>query len=197
VKILGKNILIKDHLETYLLQLLKNDMAFAPFRVVALEGQYEAPFEVEVAGEKKHIVLGGTIDRIDETGEGTRIIDYKTGRNMMLKFADVGQFYQRDKHNRPKEIFQTLVYSEIFRRSTGKANLLPAIYKIDEFFNDEFRPEIMHNGNRLNYQDVAGGFQQSLNEFLSEIFSVDNLYDQTEDKRKCLTCPYNAICRRG
>lgn len=197
VKITGRNILIKDHLETYLQQLLRNDMAFAPFTVVALEGKYEAVFDVHLADGKRQVLLGGTIDRVDETDDGTRIIDYKTGRNMVLKFADVGQFYQREKHNRPKEIFQTLVYSEIFMRSTGKANLLPAIYKIDEFFNDEFRPEIMQNGNRLNYQDVADDFQFSLNELLSEIFSADQVYDQTEDERKCLTCPYNVICRRG
>ena len=197
VKITGKNILIKDHLQTYLIQLLKNDLEFAPFTVVALEGKYEAAFDLDLVDGKRQILLGGTIDRIDESELGTRIIDYKTGRNLMLKFNDVDDFYKRGKQKRAKEIFQTLVYSEIFMRSTGKVNLLPAIYKIDDFFNEEFRPEVMQNNNPLNYQTVAADFQQSLNELLVEIFSIDNVYEQTEDDRKCLTCPYNIICRRG
>lgn len=197
VTISGKNKLIKDHLETYLHRLLENDMQFAPFTVVALEGKYEALFEVNVGNEKKQILLGGTIDRIDESPDGTRIIDYKTGRGLVLKFNQMDEFYQREKHNRPKEIFQTLIYSEIFKRATGKSNLLPTIYKIDEFFNDEFHPEILKQGNRLEYSMVANDFQESLEDLLHEMFSADNIYDQTEDERKCLSCPYNVICRRS
>ena len=197
VRISGKNLLIKDHLETYLRQLLKNDLEFAPFKVLALEGKYEASFDLVLENEKKQVLLGGTIDRIDESADGTRIIDYKTGRNLSLKFNHIEDFYRREKHSRPKEIFQTLVYSEIFRRSTGTENLLPTIYKIDEFFNEEFHPEVTRNGSRLNYMQLADDFQHSLNELLIEIFSADNLYDQTPDERKCLTCPYNVICRRG
>jgi len=197
VTISGKNRLIKDHLETYLHRLLENDMQFAPFTVVALEGQYEAPFDVPVGNGRKQILLGGTIDRVDESVAGARIIDYKTGRNLVLKFNQMEEFYQREKHNRPKEIFQTLVYSEIYKRSTGKANLLPSIYKIDEFFQDEFHPEVLKQGNRLEYSQVADPFQESLEELLQEMFSADNVYDQTEDERKCQSCPYNVICRRG
>lgn len=197
VKISGKNILVKDHLETYLVQLLKNDLAFAPFTVVALEGQYEAPFDLNLPEGKERIILGGTIDRIDESASGTRIIDYKTGRSLKLNFREIAQFYERDKHGRPKEIFQTLIYSEIFRRSTGTNSLLPTIYKIDDFFGDEFHPEVIRNGERLYYEQVAQAFQESLDELLTEVFSSNNEYEQTEDERKCRTCPYNVICRRG
>jgi len=197
VRISGKNILVKDHLETYLNQLLMNDLAFAPFKIVALEGQYEAPFEVQAGVDKQKILLGGTIDRIDETADGIRIIDYKTGRNLSLNFKDVAQFYERDKNGRPKEIFQTLVYSEIYRRSAGMGNLRPTIYKIDDFFNDEFHPELMYRSEPLNYNAVAEDFRESLDELLNEVFSVNQTYNQTEDVRKCRMCPYNLICRRS
>lgn len=196
VKITGKNILVKDHLETYLTQLLKNDLAFAPFKIIALEGQYEAPFMLDMPKGKVQISLGGTIDRIDESAAGIRIIDYKTGRNLKLNFKEIAQFYERDKQGRPKEIFQTLIYSEIYRRVTGKNDLLPTIYKIDDFFGDDFRPEVIKDNDRLIYSYVAESFQASLNELLQEIFSAHNTYDQTEDVRKCQTCPYNVICRR-
>ncbi|WP_339734453.1 PD-(D/E)XK nuclease family protein [uncultured Sunxiuqinia sp.] len=197
VRISGKNILVKDHLETYLHQLLMNDLAFAPFKVIALEGKYEAAFDLLVGEKKQQIRLGGTIDRIDETVNGTRITDYKTGRNLKLNFREVGQFYERDKNGRPKEIFQTLVYSEIFKRSTGESNLLPTIYKIDDFFDDEFHPEVIYGNDPLNYQQIAEPFCESLDELLREMFSTGHVYDQTEDDRKCRLCPYNVICRRG
>ena len=197
VKITGKNILVKDHLETYLVQLLKNDLAFAPFKVVALEGKYEAPFKVQLEDGDHTILLGGTIDRIDESEAGTRIIDYKTGRSLNLSFKEIEQFYEREKHGRPKEIFQTLIYSEIYKRATGKSNLLPTIYKIDDFFGDEFHPEVIRGGERLKYEPISEYFRESLDVLLSEMFSAGNVYDQTEDERKCRMCPYNLICRRG
>ena len=81
-------------------------------------------------------------DRIDRTKEGLRIIDYKTGRSLVLKFNNFEELYRRDADNRPKEILQTLVYSEIYRRMHGTVDILPSIYKIDTFFGDEFDPVV-------------------------------------------------------
>ncbi|PTN09778.1 PD-(D/E)XK nuclease family protein [Mangrovibacterium marinum] len=197
VKITGKNILIAENLKTYLTRMLENDQAFAPFQVVALEGNCEADFELEVEGQKRTIKLGGIVDRIDRTKEGLRIIDYKTGRSLVLKFNQFDDLYKREADNRPKEILQTLVYSEIYRRMHGVADILPSIYKIDSFFGDEFDPAIKMQGQTVNYSSIAAPFAESLNELLSEIFSPETSFDQTSKKRKCENCPYNTICRRG
>jgi hypothetical protein len=196
VKITGKNILIAENLKTYLTRMLENDKAFAPFEVVALEGSCEADFEVEVEGQKRSIKLGGIVDRIDRTKEGVRIIDYKTGRSLVLKFNDFEELYRRDAAIRPKEILQTLVYSEIYRRMHGEANILPSIYKIDTFFGDDFDPAVKLNGQSVNYSLIAAPFVESLNELLQHIFSPETCFDQTSKKRKCESCPYNTICRR-
>jgi ATP-dependent helicase/DNAse subunit B len=177
--------------------MLQNDMHFAPFTILDLEGHYEAVFQVKVNGAEHPVKLGGIVDRIDRTGEGVRIIDYKTGRNLLLKFKEFTDFYDREKDKRPKEIFQTLVYSEIYRRSKENVPIQPAIYKIDEFFNDEFRPEIRQNDRVTNYQELADDFVKSLKVLLEEIFSVTNLYEQTGKLNHCRTCPYNSICRRS
>ena len=197
VRIAGKNILIAENLQTYLERMLLNDMQFAPFTILDLEGRYEATFEVKVNGTQRSIKLGGVVDRIDRTNEGIRIIDYKTGRSLLLKFKEFSEFYDRGKDKRPKEIFQTLVYSEIYIRNKGSIPLQPAIYKIDEFFNDEFRPGIRQNDRVVTYQDVAEDFVKSLGNLLEEIFSADNLYEQTSHISHCRLCPYNSICRRS
>ena len=197
VKIAGKNILIAENLQTYLVRMLENDAAFAPFSVLDLEGGYEADFDVSVNGGLQKIKLGGIVDRIDQTKEGVRIIDYKTGRALELKFNSYDEFYDRTKTNRPKEIFQTLVYSEIYRRNRGNLPIFPAIYKIDQFFNDGFDPVVRRNGEAVNYSSIANDFVSGLNVLLSEIFSGSAVYEQTSDDKKCQTCPYNLICRRG
>jgi len=196
VKITGKNILIAENLKTYLTKMLENDKAFAPFDIVALEGNCEADFVLEVEGQKRSIKLGGIVDRIDRTKEGLRIIDYKTGRSLVLKFNNFEELYRRDADNRPKEILQTLVYSEIYRRMHGTVDILPSIYKIDTFFGDEFDPAVKLSGQSVNYSLISEPFVESLNNLLHEIFDAETQFDQTEKKRKCENCPYNTICRR-
>lgn len=196
VRITGKNILIAENLQIYLEKMLQNDMFFTPFTILDLEGHHEAAFRINVNGIERQIRLGGVVDRIDRTREGIRIIDYKTGRNLLLQFKEFSEFYDREKERRPKEIFQTLVYCEIYRRSRRDSFLQPVIYKIDEFFNDDFRPEIRQNGRMVNYHELADDFVKSLGNLLDEIFGAGSLYDQTSNINHCKLCPYNTICRR-
>jgi len=197
VKITGKNILIAENLHTYLSRMLENDKAFAPFKIIDLEGDCEAVFKVQADGRERRIKLGGIVDRIDQTRDGLRIIDYKTGRSLVLAFKDFEELYRRESDNRPKEIFQTLVYSEIYRRMNGTENILPSIYKIDTFFTRDFDPVIQMKGQALNFGQIYISFAESLQELLQEVFSNNNCFDQTTKKRKCESCPYNVICRRS
>ncbi len=144
----------------------------------------------------RSILLGGIVDRIDQTEQGLRIIDYKTGRSLRLDFNKFDDFYSREKDDRRKEIFQTLVYSEIYRRMHHVSNIQPSIYKIDTFFGGDFDPSIVYDRQPLNYQSIVQPFTQSLEELLQEIFSTDNCFTQTEKTRKCESCPFNVICRR-
>ncbi len=196
VRLSGKNLLIAENLRTYLERMLKNDMQFTPFTVLDLEKEYSAAFQVRINGAERTIKLGGKVDRIDRTKDGVRIIDYKTGKNLSLRFSDFSGFYDREKERRPKEIFQTLVYSEIYRRNKGDMPILPTIYKIDEFFNEEYRPEVIFNGGIVKYNELAGDFVCSLEALLEEIYSGEIVYEQTANRKHCTTCSFNLICRR-
>jgi len=196
VRLKGKNVLIAENLQLYLSRMLQNDMQFAPFSVLDLEGYHEAIFQVKVNGREYPVKLGGIVDRIDKAKDVIRIIDYKTGRNLLLKFREFEGFYDRERDKRPKEIFQLLVYSEIYRRSKGNNNVQPAIYKIDEFFNEDFRPEIRQNDQVVHYREIADEFVESLNSLLEDLFSAETVYTQTTNLNHCRVCPYNSICRR-
>ncbi len=196
VVLAGNNILIAEHLKTYLEQMIRNDLKLVPFNLIDLEGNFEDFFELKLNGESHRIKIGGIVDRIDETNDGVRIIDYKTGRSLKLDFKSMDELFNRDYKERRKEIMQTLVYSEIFERQNPEKKIIPAIYKIDRFFDDDFSPEVKYRKQSVAYRDVAEEFRDKLEELLSEIFSDSNCYTQTKDERKCTHCPFNKICRK-
>ncbi len=192
----GQSILIASHIRDYIFQLLENDIRFATFQILGLEKDFSAYYQV-VSNEKTYqIRIGGIIDRLDETVEGLRIIDYKTGRNMKLDFKDWPQLVDRNYSDRRKEIFQTLIYSDIVSRTENHPAIFPVIYKLDNLFDEEFVPNVIFQGEKLSFHQVADEFRGIFSDVLSEMFSGTNIYDQTKDLQKCNYCTYNKICRR-
>ena len=196
IKLSGQSILIASHIRDYIHQLLDNDMKFAPFHLVSLEKEYSAEYQVVSDQKKFSIRIGGIIDRIDQTSGGLRIIDYKTGRNLKLDFKEWFHLADRNYSDRRKEIFQTLIYADILSHTENELPILPAIYKLDDLFKDEFVPNVIFQGEKLVFQQVKTEFTTVFSELLSEMFSTGNIYDQTKDAQKCSYCPYNKICRR-
>lgn len=192
----GQSILIASHMRNYIHQLIENDIKFAPFKILGLEKEYSTTYDVTSDGQKHRLPIGGIIDRLDETDEGLRIIDYKTGRNMKLDFKDWVQLIDRGDKDRRKEIFQTLIYSDIVNRTEHHQSIFPAIYKLDDLFDEEFVPNVIYNGEKLSYQKVEKEFNEVFSLVLSEMLSVTNSYDQVKDPQKCTYCAYNKICRR-
>ena len=196
LKLGGQSILIASHIRDYIFQLLENDIKFAPFQIAGLEKDFSADYHV-VSNEKTYqIRIGGIIDRLDQTADGLRIIDYKTGRNMKLDFKDWPQLVDRNYSDRRKEIFQTLIYSDIVNRTENHSAIFPVIYKLDNLFDEEFIPNVIFQGDKLSFHQVAGEFREVFSEVLSEMFSMTSTYDQTKDLQKCSYCTYNKICRR-
>lgn len=196
IKLSGQSILIANHIRDYIHQLLENDMQFAPFALVSLEAKYAADYQVTSGDKTFKIGVGGIVDRMDRTSEGLRIIDYKTGRNLKLDFKDWSQLVDRNYSDRRKEIFQTLIYSDILSRTTDERIIFPVIYKLDDLFHETFIPNVIYQNEKLIFEPVKSEFQQTFEEVLSEMFSTTNVYDQTKDSQKCSYCAYNKICRR-
>ncbi len=196
IKLSGQSILIAAHMKDYIVQLLENDIRFAPFKIESLEREYVSNYQVKTGGSSAILRIGGIVDRIDRTADGLRIIDYKTGRNLKLDFKDWSNLLDRDYGQRRKEILQTLIYSDILDRLDGEASIYPAIYKLDDLFQEEFVPNVIYQGEKLIYQRIETEFQNAFDELLAEMFSVENVFDQVKDSQKCSYCSYNAICRR-
>jgi hypothetical protein len=196
LKLSGQSILIAAHIQEYLVQLLNNDRKFTPFEIVALEKDYIGEYEVMSGEQIYKIRVGGIVDRIDRTAEGLRVVDYKTGRNLKLDFKEWSHLIDRNYKDRRKEIFQTLIYSDILVRSEVKEPILPIIYKLDNLFDEEFEPSVIFQNEKLIYKQVQAEFRETFSSVLSEIFNPETIYDQVKDSAKCSYCPYNKICRR-
>lgn len=195
VKLSGQSILIANHIREYIVQLIKNDIQFAPFEVLSLEKEYIEDFDVLAGEQQVKIKVGGIVDRLDRTADGIRIVDYKTGRNLKLDFKEWNQLIDRDYGERRKEIFQTLIYSDILNRTEDQP-ILPTIYKLDNFFGEEFNPSVIFNSSKLIYQRFVNEFREIFSSVLMEMFNPESQYDQVKDSQKCSYCPYNKICRR-
>jgi len=196
LKLNGHNLLVAGHLQYYLVQLLRNDRQITPFRILELESRHSGIFDVQAGNQTRKIHVGGIIDRIDQTRDGVRIVDYKTGRNPLLNFNSWEQLTDPALTNRRKEIFQTLLYSDIYLSENPEVAVLPAIYKLDDMFGETFKPRITRQNAEFSYSEVKSEFRGILQNLLNEIFSSTNVYTQTGELHKCGYCPFNRICNR-
>lgn len=104
-------------------------MSVAPLRIVELENErdYSVAFPITVGGEQRTVVLYGIIDRVDEVNGKTRIVDYKTGRDE-VKFHGLDTLFAPSSAKSNKAMIQTLFYTYIYERVTGKREVEPNLY---------------------------------------------------------------------
>ena len=75
----GVQLINSKVIGSYLRQLLRNDLQYAPFSMVGMEKKVQEEVTVNTPESPIKIRIGGTIDRMDCKGDTLRIVDYKTG----------------------------------------------------------------------------------------------------------------------
>lgn len=205
----GRNILAKAMVRKFAGKILENDRQYAPFEIIGLEADeeegYHTDLPVVIRGKQHFVGLKGVIDRIDNKEGVVRVIDYKTGRDDK-RIEDIPSLFDRHHEKRNKAAMQTLFYSLLFTEARPGNNLpvMPGIFNSKEMFADEFdiRLKVKEPGSKNKYlslndaRPVLAAFRQGLTGILEEIFDVENNFDQTEDLKVCVTCPYTGICHR-
>jgi CRISPR/Cas system-associated exonuclease Cas4 (RecB family) len=194
VQLSGNNLLANKIIEKYLYRILQHDLESAPFTILGIEKRYIADFPVEVSGKRVNLRVGGTIDRIDQTDEGIRIIDYKTGKskNSLVKIQSM--FAGNDRN---KAVFQTMLYAHSFSKiENPNVPVLPAVYGARAVFQDDFSPLITFDNQPLSYQLIEQEYVQGLTDLLREIVDENVPFDQTPNRNNCTNCLYNIICNR-
>lgn len=191
----GKNLIAREVVLGFAEKILDKDADSVPFEIL---GNEEKISLCHVLPNGKKVRINGTIDRIDRTRSGIRIIDYKTGKDKR-NFESVEGIFSHDK---PEKLpFQLFFYTELYDRvHPGTDVLIPSVFNKEVLFQGaDHRLEMGTRHTKkpvVDYRRWQATFKKGLNELLEEVFFSDTDFDQTEDVNRCRYCPYNVICRR-
>ncbi|WP_294550664.1 PD-(D/E)XK nuclease family protein [uncultured Bacteroides sp.] len=195
----GVQLINSKVIVSYLKQLLRNDLQYTPFEMVAMEEKVSEEITIQTGQGPFTLRLGGTIDRMDAKEGTLRIVDYKTGGSPKTP-ANIEQLFTPSE-TRPNYIFQTFLYAAIMSRKQSLM-VAPALLYIHRAASESYSPVIEMGEPRKpkmpvnNFSFFEDEFRERLQALLEEIFDEKEAFTQTEDIKKCSYCDFKAICKR-
>lgn len=198
-----RNLVMADVIRKFADQILKMDEKYAPFSIVSMEkdDRYEHLLTIHPDGRTIRVRLGADIDRVDQKNGVVRVIDYKTGKdereiNEVSSVFDVSSPQAKKKRN--KAGFQTLLYAWLYAASRGEEHaIVPGLMNMQELFHPKFDYRLTMGGKSMtDARPFLTEFESHLSALLSEIFSEEQVFDQTEDVGMCKYCDFKGICGR-
>ena len=206
-RFLGRNVIARDIIRKFVLKILENDLAYAPFNIIGLEADEKDGFTMElpikIGDGHNQVSLKGIIDRVDEKDGIVRVVDYKTGKDDR-KFDTLGSLFDHSDKGRNKAAIQTLYYALLFSEAQPQQVLpiKPGLFNSKDMFADNFDITLKIKGEGRSYDVVEDArpllpdYKNHLIGLLEEIFDPNGSFDQTDDLDKCRNCDYKGICRR-
>ncbi|MEP1097304.1 MAG: PD-(D/E)XK nuclease family protein [Cyclobacteriaceae bacterium] len=200
----GRNVVMAEIIRKFVVEILEMDEAYAPFEVVSLEKEdnYKRKLSVGTNGSSYQINLGADIDRVDRKDGTVRVIDYKSGRDDK-EMVSIEKVFDRTsgstwKAGRNKAGFQTMFYAWLYASKKGTEDaVVPGLLNMQELFQPDFDLRLKMDGKPLaDARPHLEVFESKLNELLTEIYSMEQPFDQTEDEGKCKWCDFKGICGR-
>lgn len=192
IQLINRRVII-----SYIEQLLRHDLAYAPFKVMGMEKTVHREVKVDTPVGSYSLNLGGNIDRLDLKEGVLRIVDYKTGGNAST-LAKVEDLFTSDE-KRPNYIFQTFLYADIVS-DLVKYQVAPSLLYIHRAANEDYSPVIQMGEPRKekvdinNFMMVKDDFKRCMHGLIQEIFEKDVAFTQTEVESKCSYCDFKSIC---
>lgn len=189
--------------EKYVKQILDHDEKVAPFTLIELENKqdYTLSFPVVIGGESESLLFKAIIDRVDEKGGITRIVDYKTGSDE-LKFTSVEGVFETDTAKPNMAMVQTMFYTYIYEQVRGVDGVEPNLYLVKTLGGPKSREQaktVFNQGSKVQLQaeTLAGckaDFELALRTKIEEIFNPELPFRQTAVDSNCDYCPYRSVC---
>lgn len=194
----GVQLIHSKVIVSYLKQLLRNDLQYAPFNMIGMEQRITEDIEIETSQGTIPIKIGGIIDRMDSKGDTLRIVDYKTG-GVPKSPENIEQLFIPSA-NRPGYIFQTFLYAAIVCRQQP-LKVAPSLLYIHKAASESYLPVIKIGSYKqkvevTNFAFYEEKFRKLLNELLNEIFNKEVPFRQTEEKKMCEYCDFKILCKR-
>ncbi|HJD91549.1 PD-(D/E)XK nuclease family protein [Bacteroides coprosuis] len=184
---------------SYIEQLLKHDLEYAPFQIVGMEKTVEEQMTVSTPSGQYSIKIGGNIDRLDLKEGILRIVDYKTGGTAKTP-QDISQLFE-PAIDRPNYVFQTFLYASIVSNKV-KYQVAPSLLYIHRAAAEDYSPVIQMGQPRkekiaiTNFKMVEDEFKNKLQELIKDLFERDICFTQTEFPETCQYCDFKGLCKR-
>ena len=201
----GLQLLNREVILQYMVQLLRIDIRLTPFTIRGLEHHVETTLSITTSQGERTVKVGGTIDRLDEVDAEhatprLRVIDYKTsnGKPTPLKiFDDVFNPLQIPNHS--DYYLQAMLYSDIVRYSdkenSGHYAVSPALLFIQHAGGKDYDPVLYFGKEPIrDIAEYSDDYRMELGRLLSEIFDPEYDFAPTPDTERCLSCPLKQMC---
>ena len=193
----GLQLINSKVIASYLRQLLRNDLQYAPFEMVGMEIKVKERIEISTCHGPVQLQIGGTIDRLDRKEGVLRIVDYKTGGSPKIP-ANIEQLFT-PAEGRPNYIFQTFLYAAIVNQKE-KCRVAPSLLYIHRASSETYSPVIEIGEPRKTKVPVTDfslfeeEFRERFKVLLEEIYNPQEPFTQTEDIKKCGFCDLKGLC---
>ena len=211
----GLQLINKEVIASYLRQLITIDRRQAPFTIIGMEIVVSTTLGVATARGEKLFIIGGFIDRLDAVAangnpsaggnlaERIRVIDYKTGRAQATHPKDIDEVFgttpqAMNKHS--DYYLQAILYSLIIKNdrrfNPAQEPVSPGLLFIQNAGSEDYDPTLKLGKELLS--DVApleAEFTEHLRSLLADIYNPAVPLKPTEDKKRCIYCPYAALCK--
>lgn len=195
----GQQLINSKVIVSYLKQLLRNDIQYAPFQMIAMEKFISEDFPIIINGKKLNLRFGGIIDRIDRKEDTLRIVDYKTGGTPETP-ANLEALFTPSK-KRPSHIFQTFLYASIQCKKES-LKVAPSLLYIHHASSETYSPIIEMGEPRKakiavsDFSIYEEKFRDRLSLLIKEIFNPEIPFTQTKDIDFCEYCDFKTLCKK-
>ncbi|HRH66924.1 MAG TPA: PD-(D/E)XK nuclease family protein [Bacteroidia bacterium] len=182
----GKNILLKNVIHELIRKIFRADQKETPFRIYALEKEVKEEFSVN---ENQRVLLHGFIDRIDESSDGVRIVDYKTGKIGKKKFNEIADLFREPAY---KEQFQAMLYAYMVRNNYSGRPIRSGLITLKDMSNGIFYLQQKEPFTTEQFNE----FELQLRALIGGILNPDVPFSQTKDETRCKWCNFTELCNR-
>jgi len=190
----GIDVLLESVIRKLVSRIIQEDKKNLPFTIQGLEEEVEHKLMLT---DGREVLLGGTVDRIDEKDGSRTIIDYKSGRVDLVSRTHSGiedtekyldAYFTDGKY---KSGFQTYFYM-LLMKLTSDQPVKGAIYELKKLGDGK---KYLRKGETMS-DEMGSTYQGKLQNLIQEILDPSVPFDQTENLTKCSYCPYTTICER-
>ena len=191
----GNNLILYEIMNDYISKIINIDEKYSPFEIIDLEGDKKSGYLKTLDLKKNNkINISGIVDRIDFKNNIYRIIDYKTGGDTK-NIKSIKSLFSNKKRERNDAVFQLFFYSLLLKNKINKVEKIePGLMNIRDINRNNFSINISIDSKKVyDINPLLDEYEELLVNKLSEIFDVNQPFEENEDKDSYIYCAYKNL----